>query len=159
MKSSARQLLLEVLLLRERYTNDDFDRVRSFLSSSSHERELEALSDLLVAFIPAKTDKRSTSPAYTTDPSNAKQRFLNSLKGRRSAASTKRMQTIVKRLGFSDKEKSQHLSHDDMLSRITEALDHMSEGELLSFLKPYKVTPPADEGYLGLANYIMHKSE
>lgn len=159
MKSSARQLLLEVLLLRERYTNDDFDRVRGFLSGSNHERELAAVSELLVAFTPAEANKRSISPADTTDPSIAKQRFLISLKGRRSAASTKRMRAILKRLGFSDKEQSRNLSHDDMMSTITEALDRMSEGELSSFLKPYKVNPPADEGYLGLANYIMHKGE
>ncbi len=159
MKSGARQLLLEVLLLRERYTNDDFDRVSKFLSGSRNERELLALSELLVAFTPTKADKPSTSPTDATDPSTAKQRFLTSLKGRRSAASSKRMRAILKRLGLPEKEQSRYLSDEDMLSRITELLDRMSDDQLSAFLKPYKVNPPADEGYLGLANYIMHKGE
>ena len=151
MSYKANQLVLEILLLRERYDARDLVAAAGMLRDRARDPFLSEVAELLLS-----GNKRPESPKGTRktrvsliDQTNA---FLNAIRNDMSPKS-KRLAAIAKRLGVSITSENR----DRFSDIVAEKLEAMNEVERSNFLRPYKVTPGADQGYVNLASFLISK--
>lgn len=153
MSSRVRELILELMLLRERFSARDISSAARVLVNGKADPALREILELLEG-VDERSRTQAVSQASPEDAISRRDRFLRSIK-RQSKASDKRLLMIAKKLGIS-------LSlgrREEMVNVITSKLSEMDEETLNKFLRPYKSEPSPDKNYLGLANYLIHNNE
>lgn len=152
MSDRAKQLLLELLLIREKYSDQELRAVHDAVANGRFSAEVDLLMETLELLARHRRPAKKP-PVNRMEPQEEKALFLSGLKGRRSLAVEKRLTSVAKRLGISGSVRS---GDRNLLLEIENRLNEMTEEELGKFLKPYRLRSPVDEGYVGLSNYLMH---
>ncbi|WP_161914311.1 hypothetical protein [Methylosinus sp. C49] len=142
---------MELKLLQMRYTSEEFGAIQRALADDRIDPEIQQVLDLVRQLDmprPRRNVARSVEPKV--DLKSAKKNFVSSL----SNGSVRRLQAIARRIGIeavpADKAK--------LVSQINSKLDSLPENELKSFLIRSRAFHGPDEGFLGLANYILHRN-
>jgi hypothetical protein len=155
MTTQARQLILELLLLREKFTDRD---VKVALSILNERRSEGFFRDLALLYEsspePAKV-RQKTRPAPKTG-ALLKKRRDSLIRGIRenSPSSKKMLSSLADKFDLKfDDEKS-----DEFRLIITERLKNLSENELRAFFNVDRDRSTPDQGYLGLANFLIKKN-
>lgn len=138
------ELILELLLLRERYSLGELEKARMALKNASTDPFFRELAQVISEFTPVQRSRVKLEGLGTSEKLDI---FLRELK---SGGSRKRLDGVAKRLGLSD------LRDKDRIEQVTSALKRMSDQQLKEFLRPYKVGVETDQGYQGLASFLIH---
>jgi len=151
MTGRARELLLEVLLLSERYSEREIEWVRRKLSQYPN---ADHIGELLRPFQTAKHGE-DREPARLKqdegDPTELASAFLAQLASARSAREHRRVDGVAKRLAISALAKT----HEELIEAIRRSLQKMPHDELLKFIRNYKISTGPDDSYVGLAQYLI----
>ncbi|HEX8363680.1 MAG TPA: hypothetical protein VF603_00170 [Allosphingosinicella sp.] len=151
MTDRAQQLLLEVLLIQARYSPQEIGRLSRMLEEGSFSDEARHIMAAVERLAASGTKRRPAKPKHELDLEEAKKRFLAGLHGPKTSAEVRRLRAIAKRLRLDDTR-----PEGELVQRVQSEINRMSDRELRGFLKPYRLQQSADEGYVGLANYLMH---
>jgi hypothetical protein len=148
----AKQLLLEVLLLSERYSDKDIAWVRNQLADNTQATQIM---DLFVK--PLQQSEIGASKRNVNDPIDLKSKktaLVESLLKSRSNHGLRRAENIAQRLNI----KLSGQAHQELVREIDNKLSKMDDRQLSRFLRPYKTIAEVDDAYIGLANTLMRPS-
>jgi hypothetical protein len=143
---STTQLVLELFLLRERFTKAQIEAARVAIKRSASDPILSDLIETLAAIRDARPVKEPRKSEVSLH--DKRDMFLKSIGGRKSASARKRLLSIAKRLDIDPR--GTHLEED-----VAAKVSAMDDEQLSIFLRPLKASGGADQAYLGLANYLI----
>ena len=161
MSTRARQLLLEILLLAERYSDREIDWAARELAQSPRGSEIGRLLHVHVSREADRSGVLEEVRIARNDEDNevtpkaVAASFVAQLGKAKSSRDKKRVEGIARRLRIVVDGKSL----DEQIKAISMSLDNLDEGELKSFLGNYKMPSSADHGYVGLANYLIRPAQ
>ena len=146
MSEKSRQLVLEILLLREKYSERDIKSASNILLMDGRDSFLQEIMSTL--------DKISSAIKVTrqpVSPQKKREMLINNL-NKKTPSSRKNLMRIARVLGInSANDKS------DLLKDVIIRISDLTDDEVLSLSQPSRSSPQADEGYVGLANYLIKK--
>jgi len=154
MTTQARQLILELLLLREKFSERDVKSALTLLAEGKNDKFFQDLS-LLYQALPAAPKTRKKARPATKTSTLLKKRRDNLIRGIReeTPSSKKMLSSLADKFGL----KSEAQSSDEFRLLITEKLRNLDENELKAFFEGDRDRSKPDQGYLGLANFLIKK--
>jgi hypothetical protein len=152
MTAKYRQLVLEVMLLRERYSDREIAEASQAFSNRNSDPVFRDIENMLGFAKPREpSTKKAQGPSVNIE--DRKRAFIDSLDSQNRKSSNKRLEMVARRLGV-------ELSYDNRrrtIASITTKLNKMDPKDLEDFLRPYKIELEADQGYMNLATFILNK--
>lgn len=158
MTSKERQLLLEVLLLAERYSSQEITKVTRELASLfgdlgimtlvqvAHQSKMGATNTFAPAVVtPAPPPEEVSGSKSLIDD------FVRHLQTSKSSRSRRRIELVAEKLALPSSNKDTQ----ELLGLIKTQLQAMSTDDALKFLRSYKTSNRPDENYLGLAQFLI----
>ncbi|WP_327753394.1 hypothetical protein VVT58_08470 [Sphingobium sp. SJ10-10] len=154
MTTQARQLILELLLLREKFSERDIKTALGILTERRSDTFFRELSILYESSTEITKVRQKTKPALKTD-ALLKKRRDNLIRGIRenSPSSRKMLSSLADKFGL----KFEPDSSDEFRLIVTEKLKNFSDKELRAFFDVTRDRSTPDQGYLGLANFLIKK--
>lgn len=154
MSERAKQLLLELLLLQAKYSPEELAAVERVLDSAA-DRELLLPVINLLHKLEAPRPRKGELSRGKLSLGELKEQFVDSLKNRSRSRDVKGLKSIAYQLNI------EQLSEDrnKAISQISHQLSRMNNEELEKFLRRTRRINRPDEGFVGLANYILRKDE
>ncbi|MGH6973222.1 MAG: hypothetical protein ACRED6_01200 [Stellaceae bacterium] len=148
MTDRSRELLLEMLLIRARYSESELHAVEDELKNQAETSELRrVLSALGRIDVAGRRNRGRLQNARIEDLPRLKSQLTASLKNK---GSKRRVEQLARRLGLPLGPR------EVVLEAIEKKLNSLSDFEALELLRRYRIRSEADEGYIALANQIMH---
>ena len=151
MKSRERQLLLEILLIIERYSSVEIESAARELKDSGVQSEIFALMQAVHHGNSAISGSHMAEAEQTFSKESLIENFVAQLQNARSSKSLQRTQGIARKLSISSTNENGQI----VIKSIREKLQGMEEAEVRKFVRSYKTTGRPDEGYMGLAQYLI----
>ncbi|HEY0031926.1 MAG TPA: hypothetical protein VGB81_01545 [Devosia sp.] len=151
MTDRTRQLLLELLLIRERYSSQEIQRLLSAVTEGMFDEEVKEVLQLLDRIPKSRPARASRAKPSSFNAQEAREKFLRIIRMPETSAETRRLKNVARRLGLDNAR-----SNAELVERVRSEVNRLEEKELRAFLRPYRLDEAPDEGYIGLANFLMH---
>lgn len=144
MTKRERELLLEILLLHSRYTNDEFRAVSRALIQSEFDVDdiFKALSAVDGPRSAGRAGKRASLPRAL---------FLQRIRDKKRMT-LKDLGTLAEIIGV----KGQDLSRDDLIRSVDQKISSLTDDEFAKFSSDF-IKDSADKSYINLANFLINR--
>jgi hypothetical protein len=160
MTNHTKELLLELLLIQVRYSDEEFRWVEEELKAYPETRVLRqlilSLQRLDVPKQPSRVKRETTAKLMQMltpyQVQESKRKLLESLRTSGGNTSVRKISELSRRLGLT----SVAQDNDEALVAIERRLNELSDRDLEELLRPSSARRAPDHGYLELASHLIH---